>query len=282
MSRSGVVAWLHRTTRRLAGPRKAFGLRMVPVAGSGLSRRADDPGAWLCAAGRPWFSLAPAHRDWPEGWVLLESQLNGRMTRDFSARLALDLGSAAAGERVIPVPVPKKGTVQELVFLPKGLANVRWSPIGAAGSFEQAPMRMRQVGVVERNYLMGRRVWITMRSQPTNRLLEAGVDWLRFCVDPQGAYAACGRLRAYSPPIRQRRWVERFAEGGHELDQVHPDALVESLEWVSSSLMGNGGLGRVSDSERMLLRKHLLPTLIAWARRDDAGQRAARASDRAA
>lgn len=145
----------------------------------------------------------------PSGWVLLDGRLVRRGS-DFTARLYYDLGQGFNEPQSIAPPISRKGTIHELIWLPRGIKALRWQAMNSAGEFEQSPLRMKKVSWFERTVRMIRRVVPTfyVHSRAKRRKIELTV-W-RMLFDLRGAYEAAGKLRAYAPPVDYQAWIARF------------------------------------------------------------------------
>lgn len=151
--------------------------------------------------------IDPGDADFPSGWVLLEGALVGPRSRVVGA-LCYDVGEGFSDAQSIVVPISRTGTIQELVWLPRGINNLRWQ---VAGSMKDAgrPPRIRRVGVVERLARMMRRVVSIYASHSPASRKGVGLSLWRILFDLRGAYVAAGRLRGYST-ISYRDWIRQF------------------------------------------------------------------------
>jgi GT2 family glycosyltransferase len=160
-------------------------------------------------AGQAAFSLTPVKGRFPSGWVLM----NGRLVRraaDYSARLYIDTGRGFEEGASIAPPITLKGTLHELVNLPRGIRAMRWVVMESPGEFEQSPLVMTEIGIFERVWRMVRRIvpmFFKHRSEKRERI---GLTPWRMLVGLQESYHAAGLLRAYTPALSYRRWIERY------------------------------------------------------------------------
>lgn len=224
--------------------------------------RATKAETWIATGPQPRLSLQPTEGRWPQGWVLFRSRIF-RRTNDYQARLYLDVGDGFTDERALIIPVTQKGTIHELIFLPHGLVGLQWSPIGAAGSFEQTPILMTEVGDVERTYRMGWRVFSMHKKLSREERVTSGLSYYRMLVDLSSAYRTAGTLRAYSPPSHTGRWVEHYRENGFAKVRIHGDAVIATLEQAAASLFVQSSANiQVSPIEMSLIRRYLFPYLI--------------------
>jgi GT2 family glycosyltransferase len=170
-----------------------------------------EPGAvrrWVARNGPALFDIVPPGDALPSGWVLLEGRLL-RRGAGAAAKLYYDLGLGFSADQWISPSISRKGTIHELIWLPRGVRALRWQAMDSAGEFEQSYLRITSVGWVSRVVRMLRRTATTLFSQGPERCRDVGLTAWRILSDLQGAYAAAGRLRGFSS-IAYRDWISRF------------------------------------------------------------------------
>ncbi|MDN5941007.1 MAG: hypothetical protein L0H94_03900 [Nitrospira sp.] len=233
-----------------------------------MRKRGEPADAWIASAYQPRLSLEPTDGQWPHGWVLFQSRVV-RETTDYTARLYLDVGEGPVNERSLVIPVTRKGTINELIFLPNGLVRLDWSPIGTAGSFEQAPIHMTEVGTVERMYRMVWRVYSMYKKLSPDERTISGLSYSRMVVDLQGAYSAVGVLRSYMRASHTGGLLECRRENGIVTARIHADIVIAVLEQAAAALfVQNGAVSHGASSELSLVRRYLFPHLIEQVRQN--------------
>lgn len=219
-------------------------------------------GTWIATGPQPRLSLQPANGKWPRGWVLFRTRLV-RRTTDYTATLICETGDGIEDRQVICIPVPLKGTVNEVIYLPAGITALQWSPIGGLGSWDQAPLVMVEVSAIERIARMTWRVYRMMKRLQRENRKDAQLSYARLVCALQSAYSAAGRLRHYVPKHRHGRWIERSTHRGTVTLRIYGDAIISTLQEVSRALMEmeqESGVDRTGDVS--LLRRHFLPSAI--------------------
>jgi O-antigen biosynthesis protein len=198
-------------------------LKGVSPAGASDSSRKR----WLSPEGPALFDLRPKAGAFPAGWVLF----NGMLTRrgsDYTAKLYYDLGQGFCESQSIAPPISRRGTIHELIRLPKGIKALRWQAMNSPGEFEQSPLTMRKVCWIERMARMIRRVVPALHLHSRAKREKIGLTFWRMLYDLRGAYEATGKLRAYAPPVNYQAWIARFdalTERDRELIRAHIDRL---------------------------------------------------------
>lgn len=164
---------------------------------------------WIAKSGPALFDVTPTPRLERGGWVLLEGRLL-RRGADFTARLYYDLGEGFHEGHSSAPAISRKGTIHELIRLPRGTRALRWQAMNSPGEFEQSPLTLRRVSWIERVARMLRRVIPALYLHARAKRAKIGLTLWRTLVDLRGAYEASGKLRAYAPPVNYRDWIARF------------------------------------------------------------------------
>lgn len=86
-----------------------------------------------------------------------------------------------------------------------------WEPMAVPGEFEQSPVKMVEVGLVERICRMMLRIvpmlWL-YRGEPL--LARFGLSWLRVFTDIEGSYRLANQLLTYAPEMDYAAWIEKY------------------------------------------------------------------------
>jgi len=179
------------------------------VSSPGLNATAGQPGGWESASDTPWFELVPPDGRYPQGCVLLEGRLARRGT-DFTARLRVDAGRGFAESPAYELPVSAKGSLLEVIRLPKGVRALRFEPMQSRGDFELTALRATELGWPARIGYMAYRVATMLMDRPGAQLRQTGLTpWLALR-DLRQAYRLAGRLRHYSPNLSYVEWRRQF------------------------------------------------------------------------
>lgn len=185
---------------------RAFRFREIPS--PGLKARAGQPGAWETTSDSPWFELVPPDGRYPQGWVLIEGRL-ARRGPDFTTRLRADTGQGAAAGPVFEPPVSAKGTLLEVIRLPKGVRALRFEPLQSPGDFELSGLCITELAWPTRIGYMAHRVVTMLLDKPRVQLRQAGLTpWLALR-DLGRAYRLAGQLRHYSPSLTYAEWCRQ-------------------------------------------------------------------------
>lgn len=180
-------------------------LRLVCPADASVS----DRQRWLATAGPALFDLQPRRGAFPSGWVLLQGTLVPYGS-GCTAKLYYDTGDGFREGHAITPPISLKGTIHELIWLPPGIKGLRWQAMQTAGEFEQTPLVMTKVGLVERTWVMIRRVVPALFEHSWRKRARVRLTFWRMIWDLQGAYGAAGVLRARASAPDYQTWIERF------------------------------------------------------------------------
>lgn len=164
---------------------------------------------WHVAQPPALFDLIPTDYNHLHGWILLNGSLLRRGS-DYTARLFYDLGDGFNETHSITPPISRKGTIHELIWLPRGIKALRWQAMNSPGDFEMSPLTMRKVCWIERIVRMLRRVLPVFSVHSRAKRLKVGLTAYRVLFDLRGSYEAAGKLRAYAPPVNYQAWLERF------------------------------------------------------------------------
>ena len=108
-----------------------------------------DNGRWSVTGLPVRLELLPNYTALPTGWVLLRGVLHW-WGQDFSARLVAIVEGEGEVRHSFPLSVTRKGSIRELICLPKGVSRLLLEPMRSLGEFELGELSLSPVGKVER------------------------------------------------------------------------------------------------------------------------------------
>jgi len=153
------------------------------------------------------IELLPETGELPDGWVLIRATLlcNGA---DRTTRLLVELEN---GEQFpVPLTVTLKGTIIELVQLPKNSRRLLLEPMQSIGFFQLNEPKIKAVSWLERITKMANRVTSLYRTHTYARLQTAGLHFYIPLLDLAKAYQIASLFRTYSAPPNYLEWLEKF------------------------------------------------------------------------
>ncbi len=154
-----------------------------------------DNGEYCAMADHPCFQLAAETTPQSAGWFYLEAALV-RHGGNRIAKIYTDLGRGYCEDDSIFVPSNRRGSIGEVVYLPYGLKNIRWSPMETAGQFTQSTLIFHQITGLESFIRRTYRVWSDIWRFRHNSLVErSDVSWFSPMVNLAKAYAWTADLR---------------------------------------------------------------------------------------
>ena len=168
-----------------------------------------DNGRWSVTGLPVRLELLPNYTALPTGWVLLRGVLH-RWGQDFSARLVAIVEGEGEVRHSFPLSVTRKGSIRELICLPKGVSRLLLEPMRSLGEFELGELSLSPVGKVERFVRMCRRVIPLFFKQSRERRHKVGLHAYTPFINLDEAYRVAGRFKAYSPALSYGKWIEEF------------------------------------------------------------------------
>ncbi len=175
-------------------PRRRVSARLVPA--SQITVLDAQRGEFKSSGGNPFFELQLVGSDLDGAWVYIEGAL-ARNSGSRQARLEGTLGGGLKGGFSWPVSTNLRGTIREVVYLPRGTATLRWVPTSAPGFFTQSPLLVHRIGRLESAARRLHRVLFTL-----GRLRQAAdsdgpaLTLWGALVDLQGAYRRAADIRS--------------------------------------------------------------------------------------
>ncbi|BBP00759.1 glycosyltransferase family 2 protein [Sulfuriferula nivalis] len=185
------VQWLERVLRLL--PSQFHPVQPLPV--NDVVVINADNGDYYAATDHPCFQLIPESPPPSAGWFLLEAALV-RHGGNRIAKLYVDLGCGYIEDDSIFIPSNRRGSITEVVYLPQGLNNVRWSPMESNGRFTQSALIFHRITALESFFRRAWRVWSdSWRLRHLSLIERKQVSWYRPLVNLSAAYAWSADLR---------------------------------------------------------------------------------------
>lgn len=181
-------------------PRLAFIPDLIPLA----DVKPLDPlfNRWLSLGSSPTFDLQFANDQIPKGWVYLEAALQ-RSMGNRSARLFFDRGSGFNEQDAAYISSNLRGSIRELISIPRDTIAIRWVPCGARGFFSQTKLIFHQISATEKSIRMLERVF-TYRHM-------TGEQYLSCMLQP-------GKLESLYEKVCSRRRIKLESDYGHFID----------------------------------------------------------------
>ena len=167
-------------------------------------------GIFQSLSSTPLFQLIFEPTTVPNGWIYLEAALvrhNGNRV----ARLYYNLGQGFNESDSIFVPTNLRGTIREVIYLPKGILALRWQPMESAGQFSQSPLIVHKISWLESYY---RRAWRVIsdlwRFRYLSKQSRDGLSWTSVISNIDKAYAWSAKLRLIkSPTVSYEDYIRR-------------------------------------------------------------------------
>lgn len=142
-------------------PRRLVDLRLEPT----QDLAPLGKGEYRSTGRNPSFAIAPNPHISAGGWFYLEAALV-RHTGDREA-LVYGLGPApGCREFACPIPSNLRGTVREVIFIPRRAQQVCWSPMREPGFFSQSELLLHRITGLEAWLRRAHRVFLTWLQQP--------------------------------------------------------------------------------------------------------------------
>ncbi|WP_375055688.1 glycosyltransferase [Zobellella sp. DQSA1] len=181
----------------------------------------SEQGKWNVTGTPAYFELLHPQQSWPSGWVLLRGKLN-RQGEDVTSRLHIISGSNQDAQPLARLPVTRKNTLLELVYLPADVKRVLLEPISSTGSVATEQFNVKAVNRRELFYLIWRRVLPMLRTVPRQRRRKVSLSLPTLLRDPVYAYQQAKIFREHhTPTTNYHNWFERFVRlDEHDKKQI--------------------------------------------------------------
>jgi GT2 family glycosyltransferase len=214
---------------------------------------------WVASGADPQFMLISRGCMYPSGWVFLNSFLL-RTSENRTAKLFFDIGQGFQESHSLFVPVSRKGTISEILYLPRGIKALRWDPMESPGKFRQQPLVFIEITQIERLTRMARRVIPLWKQHPelrqalTRYLSQSRTGKLK------RAYAFAGLLRNDAKSLAtkisqeanpaQKTIIDYVRPNQSKLNDAGPSPLLENRYILGIDSFNNHSLaGWVIDKE---------------------------------
>ena len=185
------VQWLERVLMLL--PSQFQSVTLIPVCDVKIINA--DNGDYYANGDHPCFQLTAESFPQSAGWFYLEVALV-RHGGNRIAKLYLDHGHGYCEEDSIFIPSNRRGSISEVVYLPYGLKNIRWSPMESSGRFTQSTLIFHRITAVESFFRRAWRVWSDCwRLRHLSLIERKGVSWYSPLINLSAAYAWSADLR---------------------------------------------------------------------------------------
>ena len=222
-------------------PRRLLDVRLEPV--EDLAPLGN--GEYRSTGRNPSFAITANPHIRAGGWFYLEAAL----VRHTGDREALVYGRGpepACREFACPIPSNLRGTIREVVFIPRQAQGVYWSPMREPGFFAQSELLLHRITGLEAWLRRAHRVFLTWLQQPRGRharklrlgkaLLHLQVAYLetaRMQIDRYRGHDYAGFLAKLDKPAQRElaemaSRLERMGDGLPRLSVLmHVDADVQ-------------------------------------------------------
>lgn len=146
------------------------------------------------------------------GWHYLESALT-RHNGDRVAKLYLDCGSSYIESKSIFVPSNLRGSIREVIYIPRGVKTLRWGPMESLGIFNQSALILHRISGLESIFRRGWRVLSDiLRLRKLAPQSRGGLTYIGAIKDLADAYQRSAKLRLsrYAASGDYAEWIRRF------------------------------------------------------------------------
>lgn len=153
-------------------------------------------GEYRSLGGTPWFDLHLESDDLDDSWLYVEGVLQ-RNGGSRQACLQALLPGAAGSVYRWPVTTNLRGSIREVIHLPKGFRQLRWMPTASHGYFTQSALLIHRIGLLESSARRWYRVALHRRRLHDAALpipVELSTRWV--LRDLQRAYRWTAEMRA--------------------------------------------------------------------------------------
>lgn len=182
-------------------------IELVPQSLQNITQFTDE-NCWKVTALPAQLDLVPRQGFLPCGWVSIRGRLR-RIGEDYSAKLIAEVGGGKE-MHIFPLPISFKGTLSELILLPKGVTRLVLEPMNSCGEFQIGKIYLKPVGPAERIRKMLKRIVPLFFRLPRMRRIKAGLRFYTPLLDLSEAYRIAGKFRSYSSTLSYLHWIEEF------------------------------------------------------------------------
>lgn len=137
----------------------------------------------------------------PEGWCLIKGVLK-RKGKNLKVTLEVN-------NNKYPIPVSCKGTIQELIKIPRKIKEIYFEPMNSIGEFEVVEdFYLKSVNNLERKYRMLRRVIFFLKKRFSLERKILGLSFYTPLLNLQKAYELANRIRDCNSEMDYSDWIE--------------------------------------------------------------------------
>ncbi|WJT03720.1 glycosyltransferase family 2 protein [Leclercia adecarboxylata] len=140
-------------------------------------------------------------------WFLIQGTLRARQPRG-ETRLRWQCSDGTWHEQVLPIT--RRGTLQELVWLPVGACQVGLLASSEGAECELNITRFAQVSAGKSLWRRLRRVWPFYQRLNAQKRKRLGLSWHLWFTDLQQAYTLVGKIRDDRPLHAYEHWLANF------------------------------------------------------------------------
>lgn len=201
------VQWLERALRFLL-PSQFQPVTLLPI--SDIKVINADNGDFYAVDDIPCFQINADLTNQSAGWFYLEVAVV-RNGGNRIAKLYVDQGRGYSEDDNIFIPSNRRGSISEVIYLPYGLTNIRWSPMEVSGRFSQSTLIFHRITRIE-SFL--RRFWRAcsdlwqFRHLPLQ--MRNGISWGSLVFNLTDAYSWSASLRrAHSSSVDYNGFIKR-------------------------------------------------------------------------
>ncbi|MBL0616761.1 glycosyltransferase family 2 protein [Aeromonas veronii] len=141
------------------------------------------------------------------GWLLIRGTIVASQPRG-ETRLCWQCGQGRWHEQVLPVT--RRGTLQELVYLPPGASHLSLLASSKGADCHVEISELRCVSPIESLWRRLRRVLPFYRRLTNTKRKKLGLSWHLWLTDLQQAYQLVGRVRDDKPLDSYEEWLANF------------------------------------------------------------------------
>lgn len=172
-------------------PRKLIKISLIPC--NCIHLIDERKMAYKSLGNMPTFSLVPSTH-FQTGWYYLEAAI----TRNNGSREAYLLIKSANTREIQQITIPSnlRGSVREVVYLPKGTTNIIWQPTSAPGYFSQSPLLLHKITSLESFLRRIHRICLdTIKLKKQNKKIPEALNYRQIIKNMHEAYACTANIR---------------------------------------------------------------------------------------
>ncbi len=151
------------------------------------------------------------------GWLFVQGRVHARQPRG-ETRLRWQCSQGHWHQQLLPIT--RRGTLQELVYLPMGASQLTLLASSEGADCQVDITHLRLVSRTESLWRRLRRVWPFYRSLSVQKRKRMGLSWHLWLTDLQRAYQLVGKVRDDRPLHAYEHWLASFdtlQPGDHQM-----------------------------------------------------------------